>query len=84
MRLVPDRVEGMGVEVLAPQYRRIMEIVASSDGPVMVRDVTVALGRETTRRRCSRFAGSCANSRTGVGSLGPADFGGNKTASGAS
>jgi hypothetical protein len=31
MRLVPDRVEGMGVEVLTPEHRRIMEIVASSD-----------------------------------------------------
>lgn len=31
MRLVPDRVEGMGVEVLTPEHRRIVEIVASSD-----------------------------------------------------
>ncbi|MFE7834964.1 hypothetical protein ACFU53_02475 [Streptomyces sp. NPDC057474] len=32
MRLVPDRVEGVGVEVPTPEYRRIMEIVAGSDG----------------------------------------------------
>jgi hypothetical protein len=48
MRLVPDRAEGMGVEVLTSEYRRIMEIVADADGPVMAKDVAIALGRETT------------------------------------
>ncbi|WP_433455464.1 hypothetical protein ACQPXS_45935 [Streptomyces sp. CA-142005] len=48
MRLVPDRAEGMAVEVLTPEYRRIVEIVACADGPVMAKDVAIALGRETT------------------------------------
>jgi hypothetical protein len=48
MRVVPDRVEGMGPEALTSEYRRIMEIVAGADGPVMARDVALALGRETT------------------------------------
>ncbi|MGC9535598.1 hypothetical protein [Streptomyces sp. UG1] len=48
MRLVPDRAEGMGVEVLTPEYRRIVEIVAGAGGPVMAKDVAIALGRETT------------------------------------
>jgi hypothetical protein len=48
MRLVPDRTEGVGVEVLTPEYQRIMEIVAGASGPVMAKDVAIALGRETT------------------------------------
>ncbi|WP_326608791.1 hypothetical protein [Streptomyces sp. NBC_01800] len=48
MRLVPDREEGMGVEALTPEYRRIMEIVAKASGPVMAKDVALALGRENT------------------------------------
>ncbi|WP_171109369.1 MULTISPECIES: hypothetical protein [unclassified Streptomyces] len=48
MRLIPDREEGMGVEVLTPDYRRIMEIVAKASGPVMAKDVALALGRENT------------------------------------
>ena len=48
MRLVPDRTEGMGVEVLTPEYQRIMAIVAGASGPVMAKDVAIALGRETT------------------------------------
>jgi mRNA-degrading endonuclease toxin of MazEF toxin-antitoxin module len=48
MRVVPGRVEGMGLEALTPEYRRIMEIVAGADGPVMARNVALALGRETT------------------------------------
>ncbi|WP_405653563.1 hypothetical protein [Streptomyces sp. NBC_00019] len=48
MRVVPDRVEGMGLEALTSEYRRIMEIVAGADGPVMAKDVALALGRETT------------------------------------
>ena len=39
MRLVPDRSEGMGVESLTSEYRRIMEIVTGADGPVMAKDV---------------------------------------------
>ena len=48
MRLVPDRVEGMGLEALTSEYQRIMEIVAGADGPVMAKDVAMALGRELT------------------------------------
>lgn len=48
MRLVPDRVDGMGLEALTSDYRRIMEIVADADGPVMAKDVAGALGRELT------------------------------------
>lgn len=48
MRLVPDRVEGMGLEALTSDYQRIMEIVAGADGPVMAKDVAMALGRELT------------------------------------
>ncbi|WP_405654003.1 hypothetical protein [Streptomyces sp. NBC_00019] len=48
MRVVPGRVEGMGLEALTSEYRRIMEIVAGADGPVMAKDVALALGRETT------------------------------------
>ncbi|MGW2893013.1 hypothetical protein ACWDDN_48575 [Streptomyces griseoruber] len=74
MRLVPDRVEGMGVEVLTPEYRWIMESVASSDGPVMARDVAVALGRETTPAKVEPVRGQLRKladrgwiSRTGAG-----------------
>jgi hypothetical protein len=48
MRLIPDREEDMGVEVLTPDYRRIMEIVAKASGPVMAKDVALVLGRENT------------------------------------
>ncbi|MER7179763.1 hypothetical protein ABT404_09805 [Streptomyces hyaluromycini] len=48
MRLVPDRTEGMGAEVLTPEYQRIMAIVAGASEPVMAKDVAIALGRETT------------------------------------
>ncbi|WP_338900147.1 hypothetical protein WBG99_34465 [Streptomyces sp. TG1A-60] len=48
MRVVPDRVEGMGLEVLTSEYRRIMEIVAGADGPVMAKDVALGLGREAS------------------------------------
>lgn len=48
MRVVPDRVEGMGLEALTSEYRRIMEIVAGADGSVMAKNVALALGRETT------------------------------------
>jgi hypothetical protein len=74
MRLVPDRAEGMGVEVLTPEYRRIMEIVASSGGPVMAKDVAVALGRETTPAKVEPVRGQLRKladrgwiSRTGAG-----------------
>ena len=53
MRLVPDRSEGMGVESLTPEYRRIMEIVAGAEGPVMAKDVAGMLGRELTVLRKS-------------------------------
>ncbi|MGW2261317.1 hypothetical protein ACWCXE_26460 [Streptomyces sp. NPDC001780] len=32
MRLIPGREEGMGVEMLTPEYRRIMEIVGRHRG----------------------------------------------------
>ncbi|MGW7579511.1 hypothetical protein [Streptomyces sp. NPDC054765] len=48
MRVVPDRVEGMGLEVLTLEYRRIMEVVAGADGPVMAKDVALELGREAS------------------------------------
>ncbi|GAA1162846.1 hypothetical protein GCM10009654_19420 [Streptomyces hebeiensis] len=48
MRLIPGREEGMGVEMLTPEYRRIMEIVAKASGAVMAKDVALALGRENT------------------------------------
>ncbi|MDQ0605103.1 hypothetical protein QF037_009448 [Streptomyces canus] len=48
MRLVPDRVEGMGLASLTLEYQRIMEIVAGADDPVMANDVAMALGRELT------------------------------------
>ncbi|MFE0276127.1 hypothetical protein ACFWZY_29145 [Streptomyces sp. NPDC058992] len=74
MRLVPDRAEGMGVEVLTPEYRRIMEIVTGSDGPVMAKDVAVALGRETTPAKVEPVRGQLRKladrgwiSRTGAG-----------------
>ncbi|UIX33948.1 hypothetical protein [Streptomyces sp. GQFP] len=42
MRLVPDRVDGMGLEVLTSDYRRIMEIVTDAGGPVTAKDVACA------------------------------------------
>jgi predicted transcriptional regulator of viral defense system len=48
MRLVPDRVEEMGLASLTSEYQRIMEIVAGADGLVMAKDVAMALGRELT------------------------------------
>ncbi|MDQ1073638.1 hypothetical protein [Streptomyces canus] len=48
MRLIPDREKGMGVEVLTPEYRRIKEIVVKASGPVMAKDVALALSRENT------------------------------------
>ncbi|MFJ2420023.1 hypothetical protein [Streptomyces brevispora] len=48
MWMVPGRAEGLGVEVLTSEYRRIMEIVADADGPVMAKDVARVLGRELT------------------------------------
>ncbi|UQA91137.1 hypothetical protein [Streptomyces halobius] len=67
MRLVPDRTEGTGLEMLPPEYRRIMEIVAGAAGPVMAKDVATALAGRRHRRRSSRSAGSCASSPTGAG-----------------
>jgi hypothetical protein len=46
--IAADRVEGMGLEALTSEYQRIMEIVAGADGPVMAKDVAMALGRELT------------------------------------
>ncbi|WP_406378493.1 hypothetical protein [Streptomyces sp. NBC_01618] len=48
MLVVPHRVEGRGLVVLTPEYRRIMEIVTDAAGPVMAKDFAIALGRETT------------------------------------
>lgn len=74
MRLVPDRAEGMGAEVLTPEYRRIMEIVAGAGGPVMAKDVAVALGRDPTPAKVEPVRGQLRKladrgwiSRTGAG-----------------
>ncbi|MBT2394370.1 hypothetical protein J7E87_34470 [Streptomyces sp. ISL-1] len=74
IRLVPDRAEGMGVEVLPPEYGRIMEIVAGAGGPVMARDVAIALGRDTTPAKVEPVRGQLRKladrgwiSRTGAG-----------------
>ncbi|MDQ0605167.1 hypothetical protein QF037_009512 [Streptomyces canus] len=72
MRLVPDREAGTGVEVLTPEYRRIMEIVVKASGPVMAKDVALALGPETPQQRSSRSAASCASCPTGAGCPGTA------------
>ncbi|WP_239008668.1 hypothetical protein [Streptomyces sp. Tue 6075] len=45
---MPDRVAGMGLEALTSEFQRIMGIVAGADGPVMAKDVAMALGRELT------------------------------------
>jgi hypothetical protein len=37
------------------------------DGPVMAKDIAMALGRDSHRARSSRSAVSCANSPTGAG-----------------
>lgn len=71
MRLVPERVDGMGMEVLTSDYRRIMEIVADADGPVMAKDVALRWAANSPRRRSSRSGASCANSPTGGGCHGP-------------
>lgn len=71
MRVVPDRVEGMGLEVLTSEYRRIMEIVAGADGPVMTKDVALAVGREATPAKIEPVRASCVNSPTGAGSRAP-------------
>ncbi|MEU3394275.1 hypothetical protein [Streptomyces albidoflavus] len=74
MRLVPERVDGMGMEVLTSDYRRIKEIVADADGPVMAKDVARALGRELTPAKVEPVRGQLRKladrgwlSRTGVG-----------------
>ncbi|ATZ22029.1 hypothetical protein SLAV_38895 [Streptomyces lavendulae subsp. lavendulae] len=74
MRLVPERVDGMGMEVLTSDYRRIMEIVADADGPVMAKDVARALGRELTPAKVEPVRGQLRKladrgwlSRTGAG-----------------
>ncbi|MFI1488726.1 hypothetical protein [Streptomyces sp. NPDC020747] len=71
MRLVPDRSEGMGVESLTSEYRRIMEIVTGADGPVMAKDVAGMLGRELTpgkiepvRGQLRKLAGPLRHART--------------------
>jgi hypothetical protein len=74
MRLVPDRVEGMGLEVLTAEYRRIMDIVAGANKPVMAKDVAAALGRELTPGKVEPVRGQLRKladrgwlSRTGAG-----------------
>ncbi|MFJ3914419.1 hypothetical protein [Streptomyces vinaceus] len=74
MRLVPERVDGMGMEVLTSDYRRIMEIVSDADGPVMAKDVARALGRELTPAKVEPVRGQLRKladrgwlSRTGAG-----------------
>ncbi|MET7779700.1 MULTISPECIES: hypothetical protein [Streptomyces] len=74
MRLVPDRVAGMGLEFLTSEYRRIMEIATGADGPVMAKDVARALGRELTPGKVEPVRGQLRKladrgwiSRTGAG-----------------
>jgi len=74
MRLVPDRVDGMGVEALTSDYRRIMEIVVDAGGSVMAKDVARALGRELTPAKVEPVRGQLRKladrgwlSRTGAG-----------------
>lgn len=74
MRLVPDRAEGVGLESLTSDYRRIMEIVTGADGPVMAKDVARALGRELTPGKVEPVRGQLRKladrgwiSRTGAG-----------------
>ncbi|MEV6400837.1 hypothetical protein AB0M39_39700 [Streptomyces sp. NPDC051907] len=74
MRLVPDRADGMGVEALTSDYRRIMEIVADAGGPVMAKDVARALGRELTPAKVEPVRGQLRKladrgwlARTGAG-----------------
>jgi hypothetical protein len=63
-----------GVEVLTPEYRRIMEIVTSSDALAMAKDVGGALGRQTTAAKVEPVRGQLHKladrgwiSRTGAG-----------------
>jgi hypothetical protein len=74
MRLVPDRVDGMGLEVLTSDYRRIVEIVTDAGGPMMAKDVACALGRELTPGKVEPVRGQLRKladrgwlSRTGAG-----------------
>ncbi|WP_327346982.1 hypothetical protein [Streptomyces europaeiscabiei] len=74
MRLVPDRVDGMGLEVLTSDYRRIVEIVTDAGGPMMAKDVARALGRELTPGKVEPVRGQLRKladrgwlSRTGAG-----------------
>ncbi|WP_415954419.1 hypothetical protein [Streptomyces sp. KLOTTS4A1] len=74
MRLVPDRADGMGLEALTSDYRRIVEIVADADGPVMAKDVARSLGRELTPGKVEPVRGQLRKladrgwlSRTGAG-----------------
>ncbi|MER5757598.1 winged-helix domain-containing protein [Streptomyces sp. NPDC002088] len=71
---MPDRAEGMGPEALTSEYRRIMEIVAGADGPVMAKDVAKALERELTPGKVEPVRGQLRKladrgwiSRTGAG-----------------
>lgn len=74
MRLVPDRVDGMGAEALTSDYRRIMEIVTDAGTPVMAKDVARALGRELTPAKVEPVRGQLRKladrgwlARTGAG-----------------
>ena len=74
MRLVPDRVDGMGLEVLTSDYRRVVEIVTDAGGPMMAKDVARTLGRELTpgkvepiRSQLRKLADRGWLSRTGAG-----------------
>ncbi|MBT2529803.1 hypothetical protein J7E91_31610 [Streptomyces sp. ISL-99] len=62
---VPHRVEGVGAEVLAPEYQRIMSVLATpeADGGMRARQTTIALGEpaiparvEGVRSRLKRLA----------------------------
>ncbi|WP_274919523.1 hypothetical protein [Streptomyces sp. WZ-12] len=57
--VVPNRSEGVGAEVLAPEYRQILSVLAAPDTAdgLRVKPIAVRLGRETRRpasKGCAR------------------------------
>ncbi|KIZ18459.1 hypothetical protein [Streptomyces natalensis] len=52
-RVVPERAEGVGIEVLAPEYQQIMQVLAARDaaGGLRIKPIALALGWEMTPAR---------------------------------
>ncbi len=61
------------MEVLRPEYRRIMEIVAKASGPVMAKDVALALGRENTPAKVEPVRGQFSLGAAAAGTALPAE-----------